>query len=69
MLFRSVGDVVERLQGVNPSRIVSRNIQVIGAAIAEILKMNQRSNGREKTEAISAATIKNKLIEIYYSII
>lgn len=64
-----VGDVVERLQGVNPSRIVSRNPQVIGAAIAEILKMNQRSNGREKTEGISAAAIKNKLIEIYYSII
>ena len=42
-----VGDVVERLRDVQPSRIVGRNPEELGRAVVEILETNRRSNGRE----------------------
>jgi teichuronic acid biosynthesis glycosyltransferase TuaC len=42
-----VGDVVERLRDVQPSRIVGRTPEELGRAVVEILEMNRRSNGHE----------------------
>jgi teichuronic acid biosynthesis glycosyltransferase TuaC len=43
-----VGDVLERLAGVIPSYVVSRNPSHFGKAIVDILLTRQRSNGRER---------------------
>lgn len=42
-----VGDVVERLHEVRPSRIVGRSPEELGRAVVEILDAKCRSNGRE----------------------
>jgi teichuronic acid biosynthesis glycosyltransferase TuaC len=42
-----VGDVVERLSEVRPSRVVERTPEALGRAVVEILDANCRSNGRE----------------------
>lgn len=42
-----VGDVPERLRSVVPSKIVSRDSVLLGAALLEIISLKQRSNGPE----------------------
>jgi len=42
-----VGDVVERLREVRPSRIVARDAGALGRALVELIKMGVHSNGRE----------------------
>ena len=43
-----VGDLAERLDGVFPSRIVPRDAESLGYAMAEIIGFGDRSNGRVK---------------------
>jgi teichuronic acid biosynthesis glycosyltransferase TuaC len=64
-----VGDVPERLEGVQPSIIVERNPQRIGMALVEILSAGLRSNGRAAIEKnISETEIAKKIIAIYHEI-
>lgn len=65
-----VGDVSERLEGVSPSRIVSRNPDELGKALVEILELNCRSNGRSvaKEKLFHKIIIKN-IIRIYDNIL
>lgn len=65
-----VGDVLERLADVIPSRVVERNVQAIGVAMAEIILTNKRSNGREivKRELMDTKMTK-QMIEFYHSIL
>jgi teichuronic acid biosynthesis glycosyltransferase TuaC len=60
-----VGDVRERVFGVEPSRLVSRDPAAIAGAIAEILHTPLRSNGREHVAAISLQETVRKIIVIY----
>lgn len=60
-----VGDVPERLAGVTHSCIVERDPTKIGAALAEVLKTRQRSNGRTVVEICSHQRIAAKIAEIY----
>jgi glycosyltransferase involved in cell wall biosynthesis len=60
-----VGDVRERVTGVLPGRIVERDPQLLGAAIAEILAKPVRSNGREAIAEITTNRIAERLVEIY----
>jgi len=59
------GDVRPRLEGVWPSRIVDRNPEDIGKALAEVLIHGQRSNGSSRVRDISNAFIAERIISIY----
>jgi len=61
-----VGDVRERLAGVEPSRLVSRDPVAIGQAIAEILRVPRRSNGRTRVAAMSLQETARQTIALYY---
>jgi glycosyltransferase involved in cell wall biosynthesis len=63
-----VGDVPERLRGVHPSRIVAREPYQIGCALAEILSLGQRSNGREAVQQCSETQIALAIATVYRSI-
>ncbi|MGQ9570402.1 MAG: glycosyltransferase family 4 protein [Thermodesulfovibrionales bacterium] len=63
-----VGDVKERLMNVRPSKIVKRDPEEIGKAIAEILKKGERSNGRMTIQELSLENIANRIISVYESI-
>ena len=62
-----VGDVPERLRGVHPSRIVAREPYQIGCALAEILNLGQRSNGREAVQDCSETKIAAIIATAYRS--
>ena len=64
-----VGDVRERLEGVNPSQIVTRDPKAIGMAMAEIITSCQRSNGRKHVSKISAVVVRDKILRVYNFII
>lgn len=61
----NVGDVAERLTGVEPSAIVPRNAEAMACALAHILKRRLRSNGREKLARCSEAYVAGQLLRIY----
>jgi len=60
-----VGDVAERLAGVLHSRIVARDPEKLGAALAEMVETPRRSDGRRKIEEFRADSIADRLREIY----
>jgi glycosyltransferase involved in cell wall biosynthesis len=60
-----VGDVRERIVGVEPSRLVSRDPAAIGGAIAEILETPRRSNGREHVASMSLKETALGIIAVY----
>lgn len=61
-----VGDVVERLCDVHPSRIVARDPQALGSAIYDILKLRCRSNGREIVERdLAEAVTVQRVLDVY----
>ena len=60
-----VGDVKERLQGVEPSRIVSAEPTQIAQALAEILANPVRSNGTAKLQEISSIPLAEKTLAMY----
>jgi teichuronic acid biosynthesis glycosyltransferase TuaC len=60
-----VGDVRERLEGVNPSFIVERNIEEVSSALITLLSLGKRSNGRKLANAFSMDTICDQLLKIY----
>ncbi len=59
------GDAVERLRGVRHTRIVSRDAEALGAALAEIAGTPRRTDGHLKAAEFSATEIAARLIEIY----
>jgi len=61
-----VGDVRERLAGVDPSRIVARDPEALGAAVIEILDMNRRSNSREAVvKDLTEDVMVRRVLEVY----
>jgi len=60
-----VGDVRERLEGVFPSQITSRNPIEMACALLEILKSPQSSNGHERAKTISLEAIAEKIVSVY----
>lgn len=65
-----VGDVSERLKGVQPSKIVDRDICKLAKALVEILKINSRSNGKQMIDLyLSEDIIAHKIIAVYNNII
>lgn len=60
-----VGDVSERLLGVHPSRIVARDSGKFGNALADILALGLRSNGREAVIDCSEERIAKRILGVY----
>lgn len=62
-----VGDVSERLQGVQPSRVVKRNVIDFAHALSEILRDGRRSNGRDHLDACSLPSVAQAIRVVYES--
>ena len=60
-----VGDVRERLEGVEPSYIVKREPNDLSKALVKILASPVRSNGRELIKEISEDRVAEQVIELY----
>lgn len=64
-----VGDVSQRLRDVQPSKIVSRNPEDIGKALAEVLLKGERSNGPQIIHDLSAENIALKTLRLYEEVL
>jgi glycosyltransferase involved in cell wall biosynthesis len=64
-----VGDVVERLAGVHPARIVERDPQILGEALLEVLALERRSNGRELVASIAEDKLAQDIKGVYESVL
>lgn len=64
-----VGDVRERLEGVFPSKIVSRTPACIADAVLEVLLLGKRSNGREKVLDITDEKLAKLITNLYRKIV
>lgn len=60
-----VGDVAERLHNVSPSVVVPRHHEPLGRAIAEMLILGKRSNGREAVRDCESRHIARRIVAIY----
>ncbi len=64
-----VGDVAERLRGVTQTHISPRDPQSLSAALLDILRARERSNGRERSSDICAPRVAEELARLYRSIV
>jgi glycosyltransferase involved in cell wall biosynthesis len=64
----NAGDSAERLAGVQNSAVVERDPAAIAAALAHVLRVQARSNGREKVHEFSAPRIADELYRIYLDV-
>jgi teichuronic acid biosynthesis glycosyltransferase TuaC len=64
-----VGDVPERLTGVSPSYIVSRDPRKFGEAVVNILQTRQRSNGRERIMHLGLDQVAIQILTVYQSVL
>jgi glycosyltransferase involved in cell wall biosynthesis len=64
-----VGDVGERLAGVQPSHIVERDPNEIGKRLAEILNRRSRSNGYEVIQELSSQKLASRVLAVYQEIL
>ena len=60
-----VGDVAERLAGVYPSALVSRDPEMLGEALSNVILERKRSNGREKVENLSLEKVALRVLDVY----
>lgn len=65
----AVGDVKLRLSGVYPSAIVPRDKHLMGTALIEILKLRNRSNGREHVLQLGLENIAHQVYDVYEKVI
>jgi glycosyltransferase involved in cell wall biosynthesis len=62
-----VGDVPALLAGVSPSAIVPRDANAIGEALANMLLLRARSNGRERIGHLSLDQVAQQVLAVYDS--
>ncbi|MDK2742981.1 MAG: GNAT family N-acetyltransferase [Nitrospira sp. BO4] len=60
-----VGDVPERLAGVQPSTVVLRDAEAIGEALVKTLLERKRSNGREHVATLSMENVAQRVLDVY----
>jgi glycosyltransferase involved in cell wall biosynthesis len=60
-----VGDIEERLRGVEATRVVRREVRSLARAIVELTRAPLRTNGRAKIGEISLSTIAGELKALY----
>jgi hypothetical protein len=64
-----VGDVRERLHGVEASLIAPRNAPALGKQIINLVAPLRRSNGRDFIADLSLSAIAPKIVDIYRSLL
>lgn len=64
-----VGDVPDRLVGVQPSAVVTREARAIGDALVKILLERKRSNGREHVASLSLENIAERVLDVYRTVL
>lgn len=62
-----VGDVAERLRGVYPGAVVSREASSIGDALVQVLRKRQRCNGRGRVAHLGLDHIAKRVLQVYQS--
>ena len=60
-----VGDVRERLAGVQPSAVVARKAEAIAEKLLQIARERKRSNGRERVANLSLENTARCVLEVY----
>jgi teichuronic acid biosynthesis glycosyltransferase TuaC len=60
-----VGDAVERIRGVTHSRIVERDAEALGRALADLTAVPLRTNGPEAARELSLRRITRSLLNLY----
>lgn len=64
-----VGDVAERLTRVRPSRIVARDPEVLGRAVADVLREGCRSNGSDMIDEVALSGVAGRLVTLYSDLV
>lgn len=64
-----VGDVVERLRGVEPSVVTERDPVALGGAVAELVTRRERSNGRVIAEPLSSELLAERVVDLYRQVL
>jgi glycosyltransferase involved in cell wall biosynthesis len=64
-----VGDVAERLNGIQPSTIARRDVSEFGTALTELLLENRLSNGREHVENLALVHIAEAIRSVYEAVV
>jgi glycosyltransferase involved in cell wall biosynthesis len=60
-----VGDVSERLVGVQPAAVVANDAEAVAEALVKVLLERKRSNGREYVANLSMENIAQRVMEVY----
>ena len=60
-----VGDVRERIEGVDGCAIAARTAEDVAAKLAHVLERGRRTEGRERAAEVSLERINARLLEIY----
>jgi teichuronic acid biosynthesis glycosyltransferase TuaC len=61
----NVGDVAERIDGVEGCYLCDRTPRDVAAKLHKVLKEGLRTNGREKVESLSLPNVAQKVIAVY----
>lgn len=61
-----VGDVSERIQYVQPSKIAPRDARALAQALVQVLLEKSRSNGRSKVSHLSLELVAKRILDVYY---
>jgi teichuronic acid biosynthesis glycosyltransferase TuaC len=69
VVSRDVGDVRQRLTGVQPSKVAGDTAEELGEALAEILRSPVRSNGPSAAADFSMESIAAKVIATYEAVL
>jgi glycosyltransferase involved in cell wall biosynthesis len=60
-----VGDVRQRLRGIEPSAVVARDVEELGRALADVLAERRRSNGPAHTDAFAIERVAARIRDVY----
>jgi teichuronic acid biosynthesis glycosyltransferase TuaC len=60
-----VADVRDMLEGVSPSTVCGHDPAELGAALANVLKLGRRSNGRAQRQDLAQSTTVRRLLGVY----
>ncbi len=69
VVTRDVGDVRQRLAGVEPSKVTGDTPEELGDALAEILRAPARSNGPSAAAEFSIDSIAEKIVAVYQAVL
>jgi glycosyltransferase involved in cell wall biosynthesis len=65
----NVGDIQDRLRGISPSAIATRDPHMLAEALCTVLAAGRRSNGRSRVREICSTHIADELAHLYRQVI